>query len=196
VPVEASPDVTEVRAAEVVAALSLATDLGLGLPLEYGLHSTLVAMRLGDRLGVDEETAMQTYYACLLFYIGCTADAGVVADTFPEEGALLTHFTPVMFGSRAETMVGIMRALGTPGSSPPMRAVQAARRLPKAVRGHQRHITAMCEVAEMLTDRLGLPAAIQALFLQLTERWDGKGEPRGARGDAIPLPIRIARRGP
>jgi hypothetical protein len=30
-------------------------------------------MRLADRLGVDSETASQTYYACLLFYVGCTA---------------------------------------------------------------------------------------------------------------------------
>jgi hypothetical protein len=31
------------------------------------LESTLVAMRLGERLGVDSETALQTYFACLLF---------------------------------------------------------------------------------------------------------------------------------
>ena len=49
-----------VRAAEVMAALSLATDLGIGVPLEHGLQSTLVAMRLGERLGVDPDTASQT----------------------------------------------------------------------------------------------------------------------------------------
>jgi hypothetical protein len=52
--------------------LSLATDLGIGVPLEHGLHSTLIAMRLGERLGVDPETASHTYFACLLFYVGCT----------------------------------------------------------------------------------------------------------------------------
>ena len=41
-------------------------------------------MRLGERLGVDAETASQTYYACLLFYVGCTADAEVAADLFDE----------------------------------------------------------------------------------------------------------------
>jgi hypothetical protein len=64
----------------MIAALSLATDLGTGLPFEHGLHSTLVAMRLGERLGIDAETASQTYYACLLFYVGCTADAEIVAE--------------------------------------------------------------------------------------------------------------------
>ena len=71
----ASPAGERVRAAEVIAALSLATDLATGLPLEHGLESTLAAMRLSERLGVDAETAQQTYYACLLFYVGCTADA-------------------------------------------------------------------------------------------------------------------------
>jgi hypothetical protein len=38
----------------------LATDLGTGVPLEHGLQSTLFAMRLAERLGVDAETASQT----------------------------------------------------------------------------------------------------------------------------------------
>src|SRR5215218_8797484 len=55
-----------VRTAEVIAALSLATDLGIGVPLEHGLQSTLIAMRLGELLGGDQATGAQTYYACLL----------------------------------------------------------------------------------------------------------------------------------
>ena len=54
----------------------------MALPLGHGLHSTLVAMRLADRLGVDSETASQTYYTCLLFYVGCTANADVAAEIF------------------------------------------------------------------------------------------------------------------
>jgi HD-GYP domain-containing protein (c-di-GMP phosphodiesterase class II) len=191
VPGEASSSGEQVRAAEVIAALCLATDLGMGLPFEHGLQSTLVAMRLGERLGIDVETASQTYYACLLFYVGCTADAEVTAEIFRDDTALITYFTPVMFGSRAEVIAGIMRALAPPGAAPPVRAAQIARRLPKAVGGHKRHLIALCEVAQMLTDRLGLPGALQALWVHLTERWDGKGEPGRLKGDQIPLPLRI-----
>lgn len=91
VPVEASPT-DHIRAAEVIAALSLATDLGIGLPLEHGLESTLCAMRLGELLGVDEATASQTYYGCLLFYVGCTTDAEVAAELFAD-GTLLATST-------------------------------------------------------------------------------------------------------
>jgi HD-GYP domain-containing protein (c-di-GMP phosphodiesterase class II) len=185
-----SSDGGQVRAAEVVAALSLATDFGIGLPLEHGLHSTLVAMRLGERLGIDAETASQTYYACLLFYIGCTADAEVSAELF-DDGALLAHFNPVMFGAPAQTMAGIARALAEWEGGLPVRALHVVSRLPRALGGHQRHLVALCEVAQMLTDRLGLPPAVRGLFADLTERWDGKGEPAGLRGEEIPLPLRI-----
>jgi HD domain len=43
----------------------------------------------------------------------------------------------------------------------------------------------------MLTDRLGLPPTLRELFVQFTERWDGKGEPGRLRGEEIPLPLRI-----
>jgi len=88
---EASPGGERARAAEVIAALSLATDLGIGVPLEHGLHSTLIAMRLGERLDVDAETASQTYYACLLFYVGCTANADVTAEIFGDDNAVTTY---------------------------------------------------------------------------------------------------------
>ena len=181
-----------VRAAEVIAALSLATDLALGVPLEHGLQSTLLAMRLGERLGVDSDTASQTYYACLLFYVGCTADAEAAAETFGDDDALTTFALPARFGSPPERTAGIMRALASSGSPAPMRAVQIARGLPRAAREFKGHVTAFCEVAQMLTDRLGLPASMQGLFAYLVERWDGKGLPGRARHEEIPLPVRIA----
>jgi hypothetical protein len=46
VPGNTAPGGERVRAAEVIASLSLATDLGIGVPLEHGLESTVVAMRL------------------------------------------------------------------------------------------------------------------------------------------------------
>jgi HD-GYP domain-containing protein (c-di-GMP phosphodiesterase class II) len=181
--------VDRVRTAEVIAALSLATDLGTGVPLEHGLHSTLVAMGLADRLGLDGDTASQTYYACLLFYIGCTADSEAAAEIFA--GDLHVEYTPVMFGSRAELVRGLMRALAQPERPAPVRAAQIARRLPRAVRSQGGHLASICEVGEMLTERLGLPASVQTLFAGFTARWDGKGVPAGVGGQDIPLPVRI-----
>ena len=149
----------EVRTAEVIGALCLATDLGMGLPFEHGLQSTIFAMRLADSLGVDAETAAQVYYGCLLFYVGCTVGAEASSEIF-DDGVLLTHFSPVMFGTPAQTLSGIIRALAASGSTPPAKALRVATTLPKAVLGHRHHITALCEVAQMLSERLGMPRGV------------------------------------
>ncbi len=175
----------------MVAALSLATDLALGMEFEHGLRGTLLAMRLSDSLGADPSTAAQTYYVCLLFYVGCTTDADIAAEIFPDEEAVRTHINPVLFGSPGESMVGLLRALAPPEEPPLQRAVHLARRVPQAARHRRQHLRAICEVAQMLADRLGLPTSVHSLFANLTERWDGKGS-TGVKGDEIPLAVRIA----
>jgi HD-GYP domain-containing protein (c-di-GMP phosphodiesterase class II) len=178
-----------VRAAEVIGALCLATDLGMGFPFEHGLHSSLVASRLADRLGVDPATASETYYACLLFHSGCTTDAHVTAEIFGD--SLTTHLNPVVYGSRREVLAGLVRALPGPENAAPVRAIQIARRLPRMARTARPHFTALCEVAEMLAEGVGLPSSMQGLLAYLTERWDGKGPLGRAKGEQIPLPMRI-----
>lgn len=180
----------QLRTAEVIAALSLATDLAMGFPLEHGLHSTIVAIRLAQRLGIDVAVEGQTYYGCLLAYVGCTADAEVSADLFGE-GTLLQHFSPVMYGSPAQTLTGIVRALGGADGGSAVRAYRGITRLPRAARGHHRHLVALCEVAEMLTQRLGVPDDVMGVITRVTERWDGKGGPAHLRGEQIPLATRI-----
>ena len=186
---EPSQGAEQVRAAEVIGALCLATDLGMGFPFEHGLHTTLAATRLADRLGVDPATASQAYYACLLSHAGCTTDAHVTAELFGD--SLTTHLNPVLYGSQREVLTGIIRALPEPESPAPVRALQVARGLPRIARVQRPHFTAMCEVAQMLADGVGLPSSIAGLLAHLTERWDGKGPLRRAKGEEIPLPMRI-----
>ncbi len=180
-----------VRAAEVVAALCLATDLGMGFPLEHGLEATLMTMRLTELLEVDSDVAADTFYASLLMYVGCTTDAEVSSRIFP--GGLTEHLAPVEHGSARERLIGVSRAVTPSESSSSQRLYERARRLPSAARFQKPHYAAVCEVAEMLAGRLGLPASISGLFSLLTDRWDGRGVLSRAAGDEIPLPLRIAR---
>jgi HD-GYP domain-containing protein (c-di-GMP phosphodiesterase class II) len=179
-----------VRAAEVIAALCLATDLGMAFPFEHGLHTTLIAMRLADKLGVDRQTASETYYACLLSHAGCTAEAHVAAEVFG--GSLTTSLNPVMYGSARDVVMGVLRALPDPGSPALVRFTQTVRRLPRMAREQRPALAAACEVAGMLAERVGAPLSVPDLLAHLTERWDGKGPLRRAKGEQIPLPMRIA----
>jgi hypothetical protein len=129
---EPSQGLEHVRAAEVIGALCLATDLGMGFPFEHGLQSTLIAARLADRLGLDAETTSQTYYACMLSHAGCTTDAHVTAEVFGD--SLTPHFNPVTYGRPREVFAGLLRALPDPDSPAPVRALQTVRRLPRMAR--------------------------------------------------------------
>ena len=187
---ETGPKLTEqVRAAEVIASLCLATDLGMGFPFEHGLHATLATMRLGEALDVDEETLSRTYYACLLMYAGCTVDEDERSELFG--GSMTEHHTHRQFGSRVESLSGVAGALPSPDANLPRRAWQVVTRLPRAARFIDGHLAALCEVAGMLAGRLGMPESIHGMFPLLTERWDGKSVLGRASGDEIPLPLRI-----
>ena len=100
---------------------------------------------------------------------------------------LTATFGPVMFGSQRELLAAVVRALPDPDSAAPVRAIQIARRLPKAAKYSKPHMVALCEVGEMLAERLGLPSSVQGLFVTLTERWDGKGQLRRAQGGGDPV---------
>jgi HD-GYP domain-containing protein (c-di-GMP phosphodiesterase class II) len=161
----------------------------MGFPFEHGLHSTLIAMRLADRLGLDSENVSQTYFACLLCHSGCTTDAHVTPEVFGD--SLMTQFHPVRYGSGREVLTGLLRALPDPESRGLVRAGQVARRLPRMAREMRPHLTATCEVAGMLADGLGLSGSVQGLFAHRFERWDGHGPLGRAKGDQIALPMRI-----
>ena len=59
-----------IRAAEIVGALSLATDLGTGQPLEHALRTAALAVRLGELAGASGQELADTYYVALLHSAG------------------------------------------------------------------------------------------------------------------------------
>ena len=63
------------RKAELLAAISLAIDLGLGQPMEHMLRSSLIATRIAERMGLDAQQRATVYYANLVGWIGCHADS-------------------------------------------------------------------------------------------------------------------------
>jgi len=64
-----------VRLAEVVASLAAAADLGLGLPLDHGLRTALIAMRLADLVGLADRDREDLFYLTLLRMAGCTVES-------------------------------------------------------------------------------------------------------------------------
>ena len=60
----------------------------MGHPMEHMLRQSLIALRLAERLGLDESTRGVVYYVSLLAWVGCHVDAYEQAKWFGDDLAL------------------------------------------------------------------------------------------------------------
>jgi response regulator RpfG family c-di-GMP phosphodiesterase len=182
---ESASDYTSIRLAEVVAALSLATDLGMEQPLEFALRSCVLAVRLGETLGLDEHALREVYYQALLRYIGCNAETYLLAAIYGDEFATRSDYALIDSGKPMDLLTFVFRRMQATheGAS----ALQLARLMatgmlagPQIQEGFHGH----CEVAQRLAQRLGFGEGIVRALGQLYARWDGRGIP-AVRGEEI-----------
>jgi HD-GYP domain-containing protein (c-di-GMP phosphodiesterase class II)/DNA-binding CsgD family transcriptional regulator len=179
------------RLAELVGALSLATDLGMGQPLEQALRTCLIALAIGDRLDLKAEELSDVFYVALLRFLGCTADAHDFAELVGgDDIAIRAAIAPVLGGAPREFASAVMPQIGR--GRPPLRRARLVAGMMVGGRDHIRGgVRAHCELGENLALRLGLSAGVRAGLTAAFEQWSGQGLPNGRAGDAIPLPARI-----
>jgi HD-GYP domain-containing protein (c-di-GMP phosphodiesterase class II) len=175
-----------VRLAELVATLSLGTDLGLGQPMEHVLRQSLLALRLGERPGLGEAERHVLYYSGLLAWVGCFTDAFEQAKWFGDDIAFKADGF-LMAGGPVGFIVGHI-GMG--------RSLQERVQLALSFLGEGRHdVERMLENHYLATDelaaRLGLGDDVRASLKQTFERWDGKHTPLGLKGEEILLTSRL-----
>jgi hypothetical protein len=180
-----------VRLAELFGTLSLATDLGMGQPMEHALRSCLLAVRFGASLGLDDRALRELYYVALLRRIGCTGDSHELQLLFGDDLAPHAKLFSLDSGQPLELMADILRNAGAGrGSLDRLRTVTSALASGPAVR--RRLFRASCEVARQLAELLGFATAEGDPLEQTFERWDGRGFPNAVEGEALALAVRIA----
>lgn len=180
----------DLRLSDLLAALSVATDLGMGQPPEKAVRSCLLATGLGRALGRPDEDVRDVYFASLLRHIGCTATSALEARLFGgDELASRRATEPADFGNRREMLA---LTLGTGGGSGSRRPLLVARAVAGDVRHGRDIVASICEAGALLAGRLGLGRRVADAILQQFERWDGKGGPQGLAKDEITLPARVS----
>jgi hypothetical protein len=97
------------RLAEAAGVLSLATDLSMGQPLEHGLRTAMLALRLARAMGLPEDDQVTVFYTGLLHFAGCTAESELDARFFGDEMVSRPRMLTVAHGSRFELMSTMMR---------------------------------------------------------------------------------------
>ena len=177
------------RLAELMAALSLATDLGMGQPLEQALRTCLIAIELAARMGLDKDEISEVFYVALLRFLGCMADAHESAEMVGgDEIAARRAVAPVLGGSPPEIARVMLRVGAGQG---PIRRLQLLARLPSGLQRAREMTQARCEMAAHLARRLGLPAGVQRALGDEDIRWDGLAAPKTFARDDIPISSRI-----
>jgi HD-GYP domain-containing protein (c-di-GMP phosphodiesterase class II) len=178
-----------VRLAEVVAAFSLATDLGMGQPLEHVLRSWLIAGRLGERLALDAGGRVALYYVMGLAWAGCVADTSEVATWFGDDIAFRADSYRVDLAGLP--LMGF--ALSHVGAGTPFlhRLRLATNLVLTGGRAIERGLMSHCLSTTQLARRLGLPAEVCDPLRQVFTRWDGKGVPDGVGGSQIAPSVRL-----
>jgi HD-GYP domain-containing protein (c-di-GMP phosphodiesterase class II) len=179
-----------VRLAELVAALSLGVDLGFGQPMEHVLRQCLIALRLAERVGLDDGERVVVYYTALLVNVGCHSDAHEQAKWFGDDialkGAKYEHdLHSLAYAATTVRMIG--------SGNPPLHRFRVG--LEFALAGH-RDLAGMIArhsaIARLLAEQLGLPDAVQQAVGTSYEQWDGHGWPGELKGDAVPIAARLA----
>ena len=178
-----------IRTAEVVGALSLATDLGTGQPLEHALRAAVLSVRLGELAGATGPELVDTYYVALLHASGCTSNGHEAAKLFGDDIAHRAAFFLIDPANSAEVLEFYRANVGV-GHTPEVRAAIVEDAIANAAPRARESFATMCEVAQRFAGWLGLNSEIQAALEYVFARWDGKGFP-DVRGDAIPLPMRL-----
>lgn len=155
-------DSEQVRLAELVAALSLGIDLGFGQPMEHVLRQCLIALRLAEALGLDDDDRAVVYVAKLAEKRADHAEIKDLADAMigaqGEEISQLRAWGKAWFGSDR-----------TPG-------IDAMPMLP----GMEMSGGAMTKPMDMTRDVEALTSA--SPFRQGIHRDDDKPPPDGDRG--------------
>ena len=188
-PPAAHREQSSVRLAELVAALSLATDLGIGQPMEHILRSCRLSLRLADELSLDEEDRAITYYVALLAWTCCHADAYEQAAWFGDEIAL--HADTYDIDMAGIPLLAFMLRHAGAGRSLPARARAAGALIAGGFKEIEGWDMSHCQLAGVFALRLGLDQSVADALLQVFERWDGKGAPRQLGGEDLILPVRI-----
>jgi HD-GYP domain-containing protein (c-di-GMP phosphodiesterase class II) len=180
---------SDVRLAELIASMSLATDLGLGQPMEHVLRSCVLGLRIAEAIDLPESERAVVYYVALLAWLGCHADAHEQSAWFGDDIELRadSHTADLVGPAMARFMLGHIGR-----GEPPLRRARLLGALLLSGRGAVAAMEAThCLIAGQFAMRLGLGEEVRDSLQHVFERWDGKGTPAGLAGSEIALPARI-----
>ncbi|HWZ89807.1 MAG TPA: HD domain-containing phosphohydrolase [Polyangiaceae bacterium] len=157
--------------------------------MEHMLRQCLIALRLAERSGLDDQARAVVYYTALLIGVGCHSDAHEQAKWFGDDLSLKSG--KFERGSGLRGAVSTLALLGS-GKSPLHRLRVG---LGFLVSGH-RELNGMIEthakLAQTFARQLGLAESVVDAVGSSYEQWNGRGWPGRLQGLNVPVASRLA----
>ena len=181
------------RLADLLGGLSVACDLGFGLPPEEAMRSCLIATALARRRGMPEPEVSDTFYTALLMHVGCSALSHETAAAFGDEQRVLGAVARTNVADPADVAATVLSVVMQGKSSAERLRIERFMDTEQGQRFGHNFDTGSCEVASATARRVGLGAGVERALKEAVEWWNGDGPPAGLEGEEIALPARVAR---
>lgn len=174
-----------VRLAELLAAVSLATDLADGAPIETALTDCLVSIEFARLAQMPEDALADVYYLALLYNLGCTSASVLQASVAAGDDITARHW----YGTADYTdPVEMLRLAATRvtrqfGPFDRAQALIALATAPKSLVPDA--YDSICEVGAHLGKRIGAGPRVVEALPHAYARWDGRVLTSLPSGEAI-----------
>jgi HD-GYP domain-containing protein (c-di-GMP phosphodiesterase class II) len=181
-----------VRLADLLAGLSIAIDLGFGLPPESAMRQCLVGTRLARAHGLGDTDVRDSFFASLLLHVGCPGFSHETAALFGNELVVTRAVARTNLADPADYEATLIPE-ATRGLSPSAQRQVTERLIHDGPAFGDRYDTASCEIGRSVAGRIGIGAGVERALYEVGEWWSGDGVPQGLREDAIAPAARVAR---
>lgn len=183
------PQDKSVRLAEVLAAISLATDLGAGRSMGHAMRACILGIQMAGELRLSTVEQAELYYSFLLMHSGCTVLSLGMTPLIQGDELTAIGDAALRDDSSLLDTLDWLRIYVSPDASFSRRATNIIGMMLQS-RQSGDHLRGACEVAVRVAQRLDMPPGVQDAIRHYLERWDGKG-PYGLSGNEIPLKARL-----
>ena len=190
-PLTPSASGTSVRLAELLAAVSLATDLADGAPAETALTDSLVSLELARLDGMAEEALGDVYYLALLYNLGCTSASVLQAAVGGGDDIAARHWYGTADYSKPTDMLRLAATRVTSGRGPLDRAQVLASLATSPRSLVPDAFASICEVGAHLGERIGAGPRVVEALPHAYARWDGRVLTALPSGEAISRMARV-----
>ncbi len=179
-----------IQTGRLMAALSTALDLTEGQLPGHSLRTCYLAMRLAGTLGLTEAERESLFFAAFLKDAGCSSNAAAVTRIFGVDDIALKGRQSTIDRSIIAYAAFAIRNL--PAAEPLPLRLRRLITMGLSGRTAQRAVEQIrCERGASIARKAGFGEAVATTVHDVHEHWDGGGNPRGLRGEAIDRLARI-----